>query len=180
MPTFALEIKAILENVMSLTPIGGVLWKLDIESEGGAEKRENVTIDTGAEEQELDGSRGTAHFLMKWSKGDSHQAYIKILDPKKALGDKKKKKKTEGGSEIDGTYSSQTEEWVPILCLECRGLRPTAFHIGNDFDIRSVGGTVFRGGELTQDRSGLEWTDYDEENDCSVSISQLQSRIVEV
>ena len=33
MPTFVLEIKAQLEEVESLTPVEGVLWKLDIENE---------------------------------------------------------------------------------------------------------------------------------------------------
>jgi len=193
MTIYAIEVCAALENVVSLTPITGVLWKLDIESDGGGDFRENITIDTSADnEQELDGSRGTANFIIKWSKGDSHQAYIKMLDIKKSQGDKKAKskaKKAKAGAgdgesgaqgEVDGTYRSQTEEWVAVACMECRGLKPTKVHIGHDFNITTSAGTLFEEAELALDGQGYEWAEYDEKNDLSVSVSNLQARLVVV
>jgi len=164
MTIYAIEVCATLENVASLTPLTGVLWKLDIESEGGGDIRENITVDTSEDgEQELDCSRGTANFIIKWSKGDSHHAYIKMLDVKKSQGDKKTKSKAKKGKagacddesgaqgEVDGTYRSQTEEWVAVACMECRGLKPTKVHLGHDFKITTSAGTVFEDAELGLD-----------------------------
>jgi hypothetical protein len=54
MTIFAIEVMATLENVASMTPITGVLWKLDIESEGGGDLREKITVDTSEDgEQEV-------------------------------------------------------------------------------------------------------------------------------
>jgi len=54
MTIFAIEVMATLENVASMTPISGVLWKLDIESDGGGDVRENITVDTSEDgEQEV-------------------------------------------------------------------------------------------------------------------------------
>ena len=178
MPTYALEIQAQFENVESMVPKSDVVWKFDIENDS-SETREGITVDP-AEELELSGSRGSANFVMKWNKSDTHQAYIKILDVKKALGEKKKGKKAAGDAVVDGSYRSKSEEWVPIVCMECRGLRPTSANIGDDFIITTSGGTVFNECEFASDREGLEWADYDEENDDSVMVTKLQARVVEV
>jgi len=72
------------------------------------------------------------------------------------------------------------EEWVPVACMECRGLKPIKVHIGNDFDVLSSAGTVFEEADFGLDGQGYEWADYDEKNDLSVTVSNLQARIVVV
>jgi len=140
--------------------------------------REGITVCETDEEQELDGSKGSAHFVMKWNKSDKYQAYIKIIDLKKAAP--KKGKKSAGDDTFDGVYRSQNEEWRAVLCMECRGLKPTNYHLGNDFIAKSTGGTEFEPCEFGMERDGGEWAEYDEEHDLSVVISQVQSRIREV
>ena len=188
MPTFTIEVKAELLNIAELRPVGDIMWTLDVESEGG-EVREGVTVDP-AEEIELDGSRGVANFIMKWSKQDKHQAYIQIVDLKGAItgstdsGKKKKGKKAAGGPEaFDGIYRNpeEHEDWIAILALECRGLRPVNVHVsGKDFDAVSIKGTRFPAGdcEYEPDNEGLCWTDFDEKLDDCVGVNGLRARVV--
>jgi Eukaryotic protein of unknown function (DUF866) len=110
MPIFLLKIKADLENIALLSPQFENLWKFNIASQDG-EERLGITV-SKADVLELNGSKGDANYVMKWHKADSHQAYIKLVDVKKA----------------DGTYkAAETGTWVTILGLECRGLVPTAW-----------------------------------------------------
>jgi hypothetical protein len=177
MPSYAIEIQAAFENVESLQAKNDIIWNFDVESDS-SEIREGITVDP-TDELELDGSRGIANFVMKWSKSDSHQAYIKIIELKKINAGKKKGKKE--SFLLDGIYRSQDEEWVPILCIECRGLRPININLSNnDFIIQTTGGTTFSDGEFTDDRDGMEWADYDEENDASVMVTKLKARVIEV
>lgn len=122
----------------------------------GGDRREGITVSTG-DLQSLDGSRGEAHFIVKWP-GSISQAYIKILPVKN----------------VDGTYkAAQSGKWVTVLGFECRGLEPTAWIAGIDFDAVSTGGTSFKEVDL----SDKEWAEYDEENDLSVSITNLEYKI---
>lgn len=105
MPLFLLRIKVDLENIAELTPQFENLWKFDISSSDG-EERKGITV-SKSDVLELNGSKGDANYVMKWHKADSHQAYIKLVDVKKA----------------DGSYKiTDTGTWVTILGLECRGI----------------------------------------------------------
>jgi len=158
MPVFLVEIKCELENV-ELTPNDNNLWKMDVTSDS-SEVREGITV-SAADEMELEGSRGTAHFIMKWDKG-APQAYIKILD---------KHPKGKG----DGSYkASNSGQWTYVFQMECRGLTPTRLIPGIDFRVVSTAGHVFEDVDLGE----RDWADYDEENDLSCSISNFEARIV--
>jgi len=188
MPTYTIEVKAELLNIAELRPVEDIMWIMDVESEGG-DVREGITVDP-SDCIELDGSRGEANFVMKWSKQDSHQAYIKVVDLRGAItgstagGSKKKGKKAAGGSEaFDGVYRNpdEHEDWSAILAIECRGLRPTKVHVGSrDFDAVSVKGTRFPADECEYepDNEGLCWTDFDEKLDDCVCVNGLRARIV--
>ena len=93
----------------------------------------------------------------------------------------KKKGKKGGGGEVDvprDITSDDSGEYVPVLAMECRGLEPYAFHpMGNEFKVISEGGAVF---DDDVDLSEGDWADYDEENNCSVSINEFESKIVAV
>ena len=99
MPIFEIQIKAELENVECLEPIKSNLFKLNV-GNGSGEERNNVTISVD-EVIELEGSRGTANYVMKWDKKDQHQAYMKI---------------------IDVSPYSKSNEFSTIMRIECRGI----------------------------------------------------------
>lgn len=103
----------------------------------------------------IDGSRGEANFLVKWP-GASAQSYIKLISVKN----------------VSGEYKS-SGQWVTILGMECRGLVPSNWIPGIDFNATSTGGTQFEGIDLTE----KEWADYDEENDQSVSVMNVESKL---
>jgi hypothetical protein len=166
MPSCVLEIKAEFENVERMTPApGDVMWKFDIENEAG-ERKEGITVDPNDEEQEIEGGKGFAHFVMKWNKGDKHQAYIKITPIGKA-----KKGAT-------GTYSTPGE-WQPVCAFECRGLKIIRWIPGNDFEVTSSCGQVFKAEDVPFSPDEPDWYDVDENNE-SVSVTELQGRIRDV
>lgn len=103
----------------------------------------------------LDGSRGEANFVVKFP-GASSQSYIKLVAVKN----------------VSGEYN-KSGQWVTILGMECRGLVPVTWIPGIDFNATSTGGTQFDGIDLTE----KEWADYDEENELSVSVMNLESKI---
>ena len=106
---------------------------------------------------ELEGSRGDANFIMKWP-GNKQQAYIKIVDIKG----------------VTGNYTEdQAGKWVTVLGLECRGIVPTAWKVGRDFIAESSGGHFFEDVDLGDG----DWAEYDEENDASVSVTNVESKV---
>jgi hypothetical protein len=110
--------------------------------------------------QPLDGSKGEAHFVMKWPGGNGQQAYMKIVDMKG----------------VDGTYQADaTGSWVTILALECRGLKPIQWIPEMDFIAESSAGHYFEQVELTEHEH--DWAEYDEENDLAVSITNFECKI---
>jgi hypothetical protein len=158
MPTYKISIKAELENIKSLSPIPNNLWKLNIRSSSG-DIREGVTISEG-DVIELEGSKGTANFVLRWSKAEQ-QSYMKIVPLKK----------------VTGLYTdADSGKWIAILGIECRGIEITEYVPGFDFDAETSGGTKFNGIDLTE----KEWTEYDEDADLSVSIMEFESRIERV
>jgi hypothetical protein len=64
MTIYALEIRATLENVSRLIPIPGNLWKFDIVSPS-SDRKEGITVGSD-DEIPLEGSRGTANYVMHW------------------------------------------------------------------------------------------------------------------
>eukprot|EP01040_Poterioochromonas_malhamensis_P013214 gene13214-14504_t len=157
MPQFYLKVKADLENIKSLTPSVGNLWKLDIQTPGGGEVRNGITISSD-DVYPLEGSRGEANFVIKWPYA-TDQSYIKILTNNRGV-------KPSYTADDSGNY-------VTILGLECRNIEPTAWHPSFDFVIESSEGTTFDKVDL----SDRDWADYDEENDLSVSITNLEYKI---
>ena len=161
MPTYLLQVKAELEGVESLTPKAGNQWKLDVQNDS-SEVREAITV-SSLDEHELEGSRGTANFVMRFNKGDQ-QSYLKLekLVPKKH------------GDGIVTAAKSGT--WVTVAVLEARGLEPTKFHRSVDFDVKSSGDKdcVFDDANFADG----DWADYDADADISVTVSNIEYRVV--
>jgi hypothetical protein len=157
MPTFLVKFKAELEGIKQLIPISNNEWRLDIRSsDNDVDVRKDITV-SGSDVIALEGSRGEAHFVMKWP-GSKHQSYMKIIDVKN----------------VTGRYASEDSgKWLTILGLECRGIVPTRWIPGSDFIVESDGGHYFESVDL----SDRDWADYDEDNDLSVSITNVECKI---
>ena len=164
MPTYALEIKADLEGLAKLTPLENNVWQFDIscDSGGGGERKEGITV-SALDELEIEGSRGHANYVMKWHTSKQH-AHIKIMPLDKKMS--------------PGCYPVQKAgEFVKIAAFECRGLSLERWIPGTDFSGEGETGTVFSAVDLS-DPDG--WTDYDEGADESVSVMNLEHRIVRI
>lgn len=66
-----------------MRPLPENLWKLDVQSTDGCDKKSGITVSEGNVEP-LEGSRGEANYVMKW-KGATQQSYIKIMPNAKGV-----------------------------------------------------------------------------------------------
>lgn len=162
MPLFVLQGKGELEGVEWMRPKAAVTWTFDIENDAN-ERREGITV-CSVDELELEGSRGTANFVMKFNKGD-HSSYIKF---------EKLTMKKHGTGVIT---EAQSGLWVTLAVMECRGLTPLVCQPGNYFDIKSKGEKekIFEDADFGAEP---DWADYDEENDLSVQVSNFALRVI--
>mmetsp|Transcript_22903 Transcript_22903/g.54169 ORF Transcript_22903/g.54169 Transcript_22903/m.54169 type:complete len:182 (+) Transcript_22903:97-642(+) len=137
------------------------------------EKRENVIFNPSElEEKEGDSAREPPqNFSITWE-GSKKTSVLRYLDDKEAAAALKKKKKYREGVPRAFTGDDGNGAWVPIMALECRGLTPYEFlPMKDEFIITSEKG--YRFDEEVEFEDG-EWADYDAENDCPVSVSDLQ------
>jgi len=139
------------------------------------ETRENVIFNPSElDEQEDESSREPpSHFSIKWE-GSKKASVLRHLDVKEiaTVLKKKKKKKYKEGAPRAFTGDDDNDTWVPILAVECRGLEPYDFRpMKDEFVITSEDGYLFD--EEIEFEDG-EWADYDEKNDCPVSITELE------
>lgn len=123
MPVFHVQVKAYLENVKHIIPKENNLWKFDVEGTAGGDKREGVTC---CEEEltELEGSRGSAHLVLKLHGKQGEQSSLKILPRPPATPEKTAYPKAANSVQYS-IRNEDSEKWVSILALECRGLEPT-------------------------------------------------------
>lgn len=77
-------------------------------------------------------------------------------------------------SVVPSYNADKSGSFVPILAIECRNIEPIAWYPGFDFIIESEGGTKFNEADL----SDKDWADYDEDNDMSVGVTNLEYEIV--
>lgn len=154
-----LYIKADFEGPLSSLQLEpGCSFELDLRESGGQEERKGVVI-CDAEDHELSGSRGTAHFAMKWCKDSKHFSTInlerglaKVFDPSRGL-----------------TKDDQGK-FVPIAGFECRGVEPTAWHPKDEFKVYGESGMVWDSVDLSE----REWFEYDEKSGESVGVTDLE------
>ncbi|KAL9188231.1 hypothetical protein ACHAXT_006609 [Thalassiosira profunda] len=185
MVLFLLCIKAELDGVESLSLLRTANLCFSVRSPlNDDETRDKVAFNPSETlEQEESDREPPHHFRVKWEGSKKYSTLI-VLDEegaKAALKKLKKKGKKCDGGEIDvprDVTSDDSGNYVPVLAMECRGLEPHAFHpMGNEFRVVSEGGAAF---EEDVDLSEGDWAEYDEENDCAVSISEYESKIVAV
>eukprot|EP00397_Hematodinium_sp_SG-2012_P037855 GEMP01041098.1.p1 GENE.GEMP01041098.1~~GEMP01041098.1.p1 ORF type:complete len:138 (+),score=12.08 GEMP01041098.1:129-542(+) len=114
MTIFVLKVKAKLEGVEKLIFPADHEWVLDVLQSGGTEERKGITI-SSTDEYELQGSRGTANYVMKW-KDSKAQSSMSLYTPTRR-GPLK-------GETLGEYTASQSEQFVAVAAFECRGLQP--------------------------------------------------------
>lgn len=132
--------------------------------------RENVVFNPSETVEQEEGAREPPHhFTLKWE-GNKKASILQVLDEKEAASALKKKKFK--GDKPRAYTGDDSGKWVPLLCMECRGLEPYAFHpMKDEFVITSESGCEF---SEDIELGDLEWADYDAEHDVPVSIDQLE------
>uniref|UniRef100_A0A7S0WYL8 DUF866 domain-containing protein n=1 Tax=Pyramimonas obovata TaxID=1411642 RepID=A0A7S0WYL8_9CHLO len=148
----ALYIKADLENVTNLHAPAHHQWCLTVKQSDGSEERGPVFINE-EEEHELTGSKGTAHFILKWE-GSKKESYINVVRNMKG---------------VTRPYCAEDSgKEVPIVVFECRGIEPIGWNPEGGYNCESVEGARFEDIDLSDD-----WCEYDEKAQASLEISNL-------
>ena len=164
MPVFVGYFKATLENIGSLEPKADNTWKIDVQNSQSEEKREGVTINA-EEEVELEGSRGTANLEIRFP-DSTEKANCSIIGAAsfQATFKKNKAKLKEMPRAVT---AEDSDEWVPIVAFEARGLDVVKLTLGvDDFTAKSSGGGLLEEVDLSDD-----FADYDEPNELSIGIT---------
>mmetsp|Transcript_3570 Transcript_3570/g.3928 ORF Transcript_3570/g.3928 Transcript_3570/m.3928 type:complete len:181 (-) Transcript_3570:86-628(-) len=178
MVLFILSIKAELDGVSSISLSPGSNLCMSVRNPlSDYEKRDKIVIDTSQHvEQEENSKEPPCHFTIKWE-GMKKRSTITILDESSAKAALKKKTKKGKVSPYQPRIvtAEDSESFVPVLVMECRGVEPYAFHpMDGEFTVASEGNIIFDDVDLSEG----DWGDYDEENDAAVSITDFESEFV--
>lgn len=150
-----LEVDAETEFVSSIRLPKGYEYTITVKNSAGEDVRENVTV-SSREEVDLTGSRGTAHFALKWARDAKHQASLQVVEEIKKL-------KLE--------WSSEDNQFGPLVGFDCRGLEPISWQPQDGFIVTASNGAVFEDVDLSDD-----WSEYEEKAKQVISISDLKWR----
>ena len=124
--------------------------------------RENVEVDDSID-HELPGSKGTAHFAMKFDKGSKHVATMNVV-----------RRAQKGVKDLGDPYAEGVGAggWTAVAAFECRGVEPVVFHPRDGFVVVCESGATF----VDVDLSEGEWFEYDERGGESVGVTGLEWR----
>ena len=171
MVVFMLYMKAELENVASISMRKDDDLCITVKNPlSDYELREKVIFNPSVLLEPEENSRSDpCHFLLKWE-GNKKPCTLTVFTEQEVKTALKKKSLQKEFQPADYTESG---EWQPILCCECRGLEPTTYFPGTtEFIIQSSGGTKFTEDIDLSDPDG--WTDYDADHDLPVAVSQIE------
>jgi hypothetical protein len=176
MVLYILSIKAELDGVESIALDPSANLCFDIRNPNSDyETREKIVVDPNAfVDMDEDSREPPCHFSITWE-GSKKKSVLTVLNEQEIKTALKKSKQKQKNSNIRNVTAEDTNEYVPILAMETRGIEPYAFHcMGGEFIVTSTGGSVFSGEDvdLSQD-----YADYDEEHDVSVSIIDVSFKI---
>eukprot|EP00934_Nitzschia_sp_Nitz4_P001232 Nitzschia sp. Nitz4//scaffold134_size62860//46617//47150//NITZ4_006333-RA/size62860-processed-gene-0.45-mRNA-1//-1//CDS//3329535511//1232//frame0 len=171
MVLFFLCIKAETENIGTIELRKDANLRISVMNpQSGHEVRENVVVNPSETVEQEESSREPPyHFGLKWE-GSKKPSILRVLtDEETASALKKKKYKGDKPRAFTGEDSGK---WVPLLCMECRGLEPYAFSpMKDEFVISSEGGCVF---DEDIELGEKEWAEYDADNDVPVSLEEIE------
>ncbi|CEG47643.1 Uncharacterized conserved protein [Plasmopara halstedii] len=154
MVLYVLYVKANLENIETLTAPPLHRWCLDVKEPRGDEKREGVFV-SDEEAVEVAGGRSEAHFTLKWPGANKPSQLTVVRDVKKLTRD---------------VTGADSDNFVPFVGFECRGLEPYAWHPESGYRVVSAGShATFEDVDLSDD-----WVEYDSEGAQVVGIYNLE------
>ncbi|QDZ20649.1 DUF866 domain-containing protein [Chloropicon primus] len=156
MVVYLLKVRCELENVTTFKPPKGMCYCLDLQQSDGDEVREKVVVDPG-ELVPMKGGRGEANLTLTF--GSKKEASVSFLDGLK------------GEAAARPYMEEDNGQFVTFAAFECRNCVPTKWHQLSELSCESTEGKKFDEVDLSED----DWCDYDDENDLSVSISNLES-----
>ncbi|KAH9260459.1 hypothetical protein BASA82_000137 [Batrachochytrium salamandrivorans] len=154
MPKFALELRAELENVTEVVVSSPLV--LSLRQSGGTEERHDVEVDPNEEEAEVFGSKGTAHFVMKWDKKDKFEATLKVISPISPL--------------------TESSKWTRIVTFETRGLDVVKYTPKSALVVGVK--DRFPDADISDLQDGF--SEYDEKAELAVGLTELECRIVAI
>ena len=173
MPVFVGYFKATLENIGTMQPKADNTWKIDVQNSQSTERRDGITINA-EEEVELEGSRGVANLEIKFP-DSTEKANCSVVGAAafQAQFKKNKAKLKEIPRAVTGDDSG---EWVPIVAFEARGLDVVKLTLGVDvFTVTSSGGAALSEVDLSDD-----FADYDEANELSIGITEIETKVEKI
>ncbi|XP_003921594.1 CXXC motif containing zinc binding protein isoform X1 [Saimiri boliviensis] len=158
MGKIALQLKATLENITNLRPVGeDFRWYLKMKCGNCGEISDKWQYIRLMDSVALKGGRGSASMVQK-CKLCARENSIEILS-----------------STIKPYNTEDNENFKTIVEFECRGLEPVDFQPQAGFAAEGVeSGTVFSDINLQE----KDWTDYDEKAQESVGIYEVTHRFV--
>ena len=163
MVLYVLKFSAELENVSSVKFSDPTYFKLDLKQSNSDEVRKGLLISTEHKvrmENVPESDENTVNFAVKFG-GQGKQCTLDIVTDPNITGIR------------DFTENDEMKEnYVSIAGFECRGLEPITWHIPTDgFEITSTNGTIFKDCDLSSEDG---WYEYDETNECSVSVTNIK------
>mmetsp|Transcript_23833 Transcript_23833/g.31025 ORF Transcript_23833/g.31025 Transcript_23833/m.31025 type:complete len:180 (+) Transcript_23833:72-611(+) len=173
MPIFVAYLKGDFENIDKIeTKTSTSVWTIDLKHGQGDEVRKGVTID--AEDViELEGSRGTAHLVLKFADANE-KAQVSIITPEE-FRSKYKNKKNAMAHAPRALTADDSGSFVPVLAFEARGADVINLSLGGDnFIVTATSGTVF---ETDLDFSEGDWSDYDDQAELPVSLTNIETKV---
>jgi hypothetical protein len=168
MPIFLLEVRATFDFVSALTPAPDNEWKISVKNPlNDFEVKEGVTV-RSSELVELENAHvADAHLAVKFE-GANKYSTLTVLD----AGSSALKPKKKQASRAPGPVTA-SEEWAPVLAVDCRGLEPCGYEPGvGEFAVTSEAGSVF---EEEVDLSD-DFCEYCEKGEASVGVEGFEWR----
>ena len=153
MPTYDLELKAVLENVESIAANENTIWRVKMGCSNCQEVSPSFIEISSQEEVDVPGTRGTCNCLYT-CKGCKRKIQIDVTP--KSL-----------------TPCTASDKWSKLVSFEVRGGKPAEFQPADGFTVVSEGGAVFEDVDLQDD-----FAEYDEKADMAVSIMEMERRCV--
>jgi len=174
MVLYVLSLKAELEGVAS--------WKWDDDDEkhkmiccsirhpvDPSDAKEKVVVDFSELEEPVEGTHHhvvkhhekPCHFHLTWS--DGSKGTIRVVQVNNHINNNR---------EQTSPVAIDSQEWFPILSLECENVEPTNFHpLGKEFVVTNHQGTVYKNVDL----SSGDWSEF-EMSAGSTAITHLESK----
>ncbi|BGP45132.1 hypothetical protein JCM10450v2_000949 [Rhodotorula kratochvilovae] len=164
MVKLAVQIKATLEHVTDLKPLGdNFTWMVRVKCTSCREEHPNFMGIDATESHDISGSRGEANLVWR----------CQLCKKENNINFDDSFKRASAAYTLE---DGEEQRWGTLAVLECRGCEIIEFDPQGTWMCKGAeSGTVFDEVELSKEEA--DWNDYDEKASESVSIMELETRI---